>query len=147
MGRQVLQSFAYAGITTTVLKVLFGRARPFSNEGPFNFHGFTIKDIWNSLPSGHCTVAAALSETLAADIDQPWAYVTFYGLEGLTVVGRLYADAHWLSDTFAGLIIGNVAGFWVSRETEHYDLQTNQPKSTSFLLMPTLNGFALSYNF
>ena len=147
IGRQVVQSFAYAGLTTVVLKVLFGRARPFSNQGPFDFHGLTLKNVWNSLPSGHCTVAGALSETLAADIDQPWAYATFYTLEGLTAFGRMYADAHWLSDTFAGLIIGNIAGFWVSRETEHYDLVTNKPKSTSFLITPTLNGVALAYRF
>ena len=147
MGRQVLQSFAYAGLTTTVIKVLFGRDRPFNNAGPNIFHGFTLQDAWNSFPSGHTTVACALSETLAADIDQPWAYATFYTFEAATVFGRLYADAHWLSDTFAGAIIGNLAGFWVSRETEHYDLKTNEPKSTSFVIEPTLDGVSLAYHF
>lgn len=147
MGRQVLQSFAYAGLTTTVIKVLFGRDRPFNNAGPNIFHGFTLNDAWNSLPSGHTTVACALSETLAADIDQPWAYVTFYSFEAATVFGRLYSDAHWLSDTFAGAIIGNLAGFWVSREVEHYDLTTNDPKPTSFLIEPTLGGVSLTYKF
>ena len=147
MGRQVLQSFLYAGLTTTLIKVLFGRDRPFNNAGPNIFHGFTLNDAWNSLPSGHTTVACALSETLAADIDQPWAYVVFYSFEAATVYGRLYADAHWLSDTFAGAIIGNLVGFWVSRETEHYDLKTNEPKSTSFDLEPTLNGISFAYHF
>lgn len=147
MGRQVLQSFAYAGLTTTAIKILFGRDRPFNNSGPTIFHGFTLNDAWNSFPSGHVTVACALSETLAADIDETWAYVGFYTLEAATVFGRLYADAHWLSDTFAGCIIGNLAGFWVSRETEHYDLKTNEPKTTSLEITPTLTGINLAYHF
>ncbi|HEY3876616.1 MAG TPA: phosphatase PAP2 family protein [Candidatus Kapabacteria bacterium] len=147
MGRQVLQSFAYAGLTTTVIKILFGRDRPFNNSGPNIFHGFTLNDAWNSLPSGHVTVACALSETLAADIDQTWVYAGFYTLEAATVFGRLYADAHWLSDTFAGAVIGNVVGFWVSREMSHYDEKTNDPKETSLEITPTIGGLNLTYKF
>jgi len=147
MGRHVLQSFAYAGLTTTALKIIIGRNRPLLNQGAFVFHGFTLNNVWNSMPSGHVTVAAALSETLAADIDQPWAYVAFYAFDAATVFGRLYSDAHWLSDTFLGGVIGTAAGYWVSQEQDHYDMKTNDPKPTSFLIVPTLTGLSFAYQF
>jgi hypothetical protein len=147
MGRHVIQSFAYAGITTTVLKIIIGRNRPFVNQGAFIYHGFSLKNAWNSMPSGHVTVASALSETLAADIDKPWAYVTFYAFDAATIFGRLYSDEHWFSDTFLAAVIGTAAGYWVSQETDHYDMRTNEPKPTSFLIVPTLNGVTFAYQF
>jgi len=147
MGRHVVTSFAYAGITTTVLKILIGRNRPFVNQGAFVYHGFSLQNAWNSMPSGHVTVASALSETLAADINKPWAYVTFYTFDAATIFGRLYSDAHWFSDTFLAAVIGTAAGYWVSQETDHYDMKTNDPKPTSFVIEPTPNGVGLAYNF
>jgi membrane-associated phospholipid phosphatase len=147
MGRHVLQSFAYAGLTTTALKILIGRNRPFLNQGAFVFHGFSLANVWNSMPSGHVTVAAALSETLAADIDNTWASIGLYSLTAATVFSRLYSDEHWFSDTFLGGVIGTAAGYWVSQEEDHYDMKTNDPKSTSFLIEPTLGGLSLTYKF
>jgi hypothetical protein len=147
MGRHIVQSFAYAGLTTTVLKFLIGRNRPFVNQGAFVYHGFSLNNAWNSMPSGHVTVASALSETLAADIDKPWAYVTFYTFDAATIFGRLYSDEHWFSDTFLAAVIGTAAGYWVSQETDHYDMKTNDPKPTSFLIEPTLDGVSLTYKF
>ena len=147
MGRHVFQSFVYAGITATVIKTLFGRDRPFNNSGPNIFHGFSLNNAWNSLPSGHVTVASALTETLAADIGNTYASIGLYTALGLTVFGRLYSDEHWLSDTFVGALIGTAAGYWVSQEEDHYDMKTNEPKPTSFLIEPTLGGLSLTYKF
>ncbi|HET6401880.1 MAG TPA: phosphatase PAP2 family protein [Candidatus Kapabacteria bacterium] len=147
MGRHVVTSFAYAGLTTTVLKILIGRNRPFVGQGAFVYHGFSLNNAFNSMPSGHVTVASALSETLAADIDKPWAYVTFYAFDAATIFGRLYSDEHWFSDTFLAAVIGTAAGYWVSQETDHYDMKTNDPKPTSFLIVPTPTGIGLAYQF
>ncbi len=147
MGRDVVESFVYAGITTTVLKVIFGRERPYNGNGPNIYHGFTLNDAWNSLPSGHVTVAAALSSTLAAEIDNPYATAGLYSLVGLTMYSRMYTDKHWLSDTFLGGVIGSFAGYWVVNQTEHYDLKTNDPKPTSFVIEPGLGNLTLAYWF
>ncbi len=147
MGRDVVESFAYAGITTTLLKVIFGRERPYNNNGPNVYHGFTLNDAWNSLPSGHVTVAAALSSTLAAEIDNPYATAGLYSLVGLTMYSRMYTDKHWLSDTFLGGVIGSVTGYWVVNQTEHYDLSTNDAKPTSFVIEPGLGNLTLAYRF
>lgn len=147
MGRHVLQSFAYAGLTTTAIKIIVGRNRPFLNQGDLVYHGFSLNNVWNSLPSGHVTVACALSETLASDIGNTWASIGLYTAAAATVFGRLYSDQHWLSDTFLGGVIGMAAGYWVSQEEDHYDMKTNEPKQASLMLVPTGNGLALIYPF
>src|SRR5205085_8740970 len=70
-------------------------------------YGFSLNNVWNSMPSGHVTVAAALSETLAADIGNTWASIGLYTCTAATVFGRLYSDQHWLSDTFLAGVIGD----------------------------------------
>jgi membrane-associated phospholipid phosphatase len=64
-GRLMLQALLYAGLTTTVLKSAFGRSRPYREEGAFQFHPPQFDDSRLSLPSGHATVAFALSSVLA----------------------------------------------------------------------------------
>ena len=145
MGRHVVQSFVYAGITTTAIKIIAGRNRPFLNQGALVYHGFSLSNAWNSFPSGHVTVATALSETLAADIGNPWASAALYTFAGVTVFGRLYSDQHWFSDTFLAGIIGTAAGYWVSQEEDHYDMRTNDPKPTSFIITPSLSGVTFAY--
>ena len=113
MGLHVLQSFAYAGLTTTALKIILGRNRPFLNQGgTFTYHGFSLANIWNSMPSGHVTVASALSESLAADIDNIWVSIALHTFTAATAFGRMYSDQHWLSDTFLAGVIGT-ASAWI----------------------------------
>jgi hypothetical protein len=147
MGRHIFQSFAYAGLTTTTLKILIGRNRPFLNKGALVYNGFSLSNAFNSFPSGHVTVAAALTETLASDIGNPWATAGLYTALGATMFGRMYSDQHWLSDTFLGAFIGTAAGYWVSQEEDHYDIKTNEPKEASLIVIPTGVGLAATYRF
>lgn len=110
-GLHVVQSLAYAGIITTTLKIVIGRERPFLNNGPDQFHGFSTSDNRNSMPSGHTTVAFAICSSLAADIDNPYATVGLYGLATVTAWSRIYSDRHWLSDVFLGAAIGTACGY------------------------------------
>jgi membrane-associated phospholipid phosphatase len=148
MGLHVLQSFAYAGMTTTAMKIVLGRTRPFLDQGgAFAFHGFSLNNIWNSLPSGHVTVASALSESLASDIDNTWVTAVLYSFIAWTAYSRIYADAHWLSDTFLAGVVGTASGYWVTHQPDHYDMKTNDPKPTSFEIEPSLGGVSLAYHF
>ena len=143
MGLHVVQSFVYAGITTTALKVLVGRNRPFLDQGTYVYNGFDLNNAANSMPSGHVTVAAALSESLAADIDNTWVSIGLYTCTAATAFARMYSDQHWLSDTFLAGVIGTATGYWVAHQEDHYDMQTNDPKHASIMVVPTWNGLAL----
>ncbi len=147
MGLHVIESFAYAGLTTTVLKTLVGRNRPILDQGTFIYHGFDLANISNSMPSGHVTVAAALSESLASDINNTWVSIGLYSFVAATAYSRMYSDQHWLSDTFLAGVIGICSGYWVAHQPDHYDLKTNDPKPTSFVIEPTIGGVTLAYHF
>jgi membrane-associated phospholipid phosphatase len=112
-GRLVLESFLYTGAITGLMKIFLGRSRPYMNEGSTSFHFFRLSDAYNSMHSGHSAVAFALSTTLALRINNGWATAALYSLAVLTVVQRICADRHWLSDTILGSSIGAAVGYGV----------------------------------
>ncbi len=140
-GILVFESVLFAGITTNIVKSLAGRSRPYTGEGVTRFRGFQLNDDHLSLPSGHSTVAFAVSSVLARRLDNLAASVGLYSLATITAASRIYEDEHWLSDTVLGAIIGTVTGLAVSGyhdDEEHH---------TSFLLSPTLDGVRVSFVF
>jgi membrane-associated phospholipid phosphatase len=113
-GLMVAEAAAFAGIFTSAVKSLAGRSRPFLDEGAFRYRWFQTNDDHLSFPSGHTTVAFAVSTVLSRRIDHPVATIVLYLLAATTVVQRMYDDRHWLSDAVAGSIIGYVFGKAVS---------------------------------
>jgi membrane-associated phospholipid phosphatase len=134
-GRHVVQSLAYAGLLTTGLKMVIGRHRPYLNDGNQAFDPFTGNDAYFSMPSGHTTVAFAISSSLAADIDNPYATVGLYTVAALTAASRIYVDRHWLSDTFLGAAIGTACGYGV---VHLHDAEWGN--ESSLYVLPTLDG-------
>jgi membrane-associated phospholipid phosphatase len=142
-GRMVLESLLFSGATTLVLKSIIGRSRPYTNKGSHNFLGFQFNPDNTSLPSGHTTVAFAVSSTLAARIHNTWATIGLYSLATLTAGARIYEDAHWLSDTFLGAAIGTSVGMAVT----HLGESGNRSTSQSLYITPGLGGVNITYIF
>lgn len=117
-GRLVLQSFVYSVAITHLLKVTIGRARPSTGRGKDAFTWFSFNDNYNSFPSGHSTMAFALSATLSRRIGSLPLSIFLYGLATLTVTERIAHDRHWLSDSVLGAVIGSVVGIAVVRLEE-----------------------------
>jgi membrane-associated phospholipid phosphatase len=110
-GRQIVQALAYAGIITVVLKSALGRARPYVGTGHLDFQPPQLSDDGRlALPSGHATVAFALSSVLAERIGNPAVTVGLYALAAITAWSRMYHTQHWVSDVFLGTAIGISAG-------------------------------------
>jgi membrane-associated phospholipid phosphatase len=146
-GRMLLETLAYAGIITTVLKVGLGRARPYMEKGPYDFFNFNIKDNYLSLPSGHTTVAFAISSVLAAKIKNTYASIALYGLAGLTMYQRIYSDRHWFSDAFLGAAISTVIGNAIV-ELNECTKKTSENSLTIFPLVQTQSiGLSFTYSF
>ncbi len=133
-GMMLFESIVFAGVTTNIIKVLAGRSRPYMNEGTVKFHGFEFDNDFESLPSGHTTVAFAVSSVLSSQINNTWASVGLYSFATLTAFSRVYHDEHWISDTFLGAVIGNVVGKTV------VNLHKREDKQTSLLITPSVNG-------
>ena len=143
-GRMLLEGLLYAGITTTVLKTIIGRSRPYTEDGPSQFNGFQLKTETTSLPSGHVTVAFAMSSVLAERINNVYASVLLYSLAGSTVFQRIYDDKHWASDT----ILAAVIGYTIGKAVVKYDSnQKISNVSVSTYYLPNGAGLNLKYSF
>ena len=111
---EIAQSALYAGGITAALKLALGRARPFTNRGASVYQPFTIfDDAYYSLPSGHTTLAFALSTVLSRNAGSSTLKVIAFLPAALTAFSRIYQDYHWTSDCLLAGIIGYAVATWV----------------------------------
>ena len=114
IGFEIVQAAFYSGATTTLLKVIVGRARPYADKGPSDYQPFTILDDgFHSLPSGHATLAFALSTVLSRNAQSNALKVIAYLPAALTAFSRVYQDYHWASDCVLSGLIGYIVATWV----------------------------------
>jgi membrane-associated phospholipid phosphatase len=115
-GLLVGESYILSGILTTVTKSLFGRWRPYTDHGSMFFTPITAgPNDQLSFPSGHVTVAFALSSVLAGFHKNIIWKSFWYTLAAITAVSRIYHDQHWLSDVLLSIMFGTVTGVWLTR--------------------------------
>ncbi len=141
------EAFAWTMIVTNSLKLIVGRARPFTVREDIDTEavGEPEKEYFLSFPSGHSASAAATSTFLALDLSDHLVHHTLkdshpalrygvgYGAPLLGAVGvswtvmysRIKDQRHWLSDTLTGAMIG--AGFSSLFYVMHFDRQ-GQPR-------------------
>jgi len=128
LGLHGTEAVVIAGVTTTILKDIAGRARPYvsSDTSAHDFglgRGFNQGDGYRSFPSGHATVAFAAAAAVTSESQRWWPHgiwivaPVMYG--GATMVGlsRMYNNAHWASDVALGAAIGTFSGIKVVRYT------------------------------
>ncbi|MDB4877547.1 MAG: phosphoesterase PA-phosphatase related protein [Gemmatimonadetes bacterium] len=108
----------------TLLKDIFGRARPFVDTNPDNFQlmrGFKGDDKFRSFPSGHAVAGFAAAAAVSAETSRWWPNTTLiigpamYGGAALIGLSRMYDNRHWASDVILGAAIGTFAGTKVVR--------------------------------
>lgn len=126
-GMMMMDVLLLVGLVQQPARMIAGRARPELGEGHFSFRPFTTRNDRASFVSGHAWSAFGISNIVARQIDQGWAYVTFFSLAGISGWSRLYADKHWLSDVLAGSILGYLSSTtiwkWFEEQRLGPDLQ------------------------
>jgi membrane-associated phospholipid phosphatase len=126
-GMMMMDVLLLVGLVQQPARMIAGRARPELGEGHLSFKPFTTANGRASFISGHAWSAFGISNILARQIDQGWAYVTFFSLAGIAGWSRLYADKHWLSDVLAGSILGYLTSTtiwnWFQEQRLGTDLQ------------------------
>ena len=66
-----IESWLTAGVIVGGIKFVFGRARPYKDEGSHSFHPFSTKSGFNSFPSGHSSSAFAVATVIAEQSEEP----------------------------------------------------------------------------
>jgi membrane-associated phospholipid phosphatase len=102
---------AAAGLADDVLKIIFGRARPYlwlagDNSG-FGFFRYGAK--FASFPSGHTTTSVAAA--LAFSTILPRGKPVFLVAALLIAISRMVLESHYLSDVIAGAVLGGTVAF------------------------------------
>ena len=100
----VLASVLGTGIFSMILKVIVGRARPYTGE--IGFSPFTFGSAHASWPSGHTTSAFAFA--VAMGIAYPKLRWPLLALAALTGFSRMVLDKHYLGDVIMGATIGTL---------------------------------------
>lgn len=101
-----VESLAAASILAWGMKAVTGRARPYTGESSHNFHPFSLKSSYWSMPSGHAAAAFAVATTIAEQSDEVAVDVLAYSLAALAGLSRIHDHEHWASDMFIGSAIG-----------------------------------------
>lgn len=118
-----IQSYLISGLLVKAPKYLFGRIRPNAwwDPEPNEWYG---PGNGKSFPSGHTTSAFSVASVVAYQYrDKPWIPIASYGLATLVGVSRLYDNKHWVSDVFAGAVLGTVTGYFICRQHEKQMVQ------------------------
>jgi hypothetical protein len=140
-GGLLIKAILISSMTTMTIRFISARSRPPTGDGSWKFNGFTWKDDVNSFPSGHTTVAFAVSSVLAQRADNVWLSAMLYGLATATAFSRVYNHQHWVSDVLVGGGIGLLAGFHVG-SNEH-----QRRAGSGFTLSPDRRGLTMMYVF
>ena len=127
LGLQLVESCAYAGIVTTVIKSAAGRSRPYTGKGNMDWHPVQFNTDKTSFPSGHATLAFAVSSVMANYLDNFYWKAGWYTIAALVGTARIYHDKHWLSDVVMGSAIGYFIGDYVSNHPENRSEQVGIP--------------------
>jgi hypothetical protein len=138
-GRLLVESLAYSGLINLSLKFTLGRARPFVDKGANKFEFFETTNSYNSMPSGHTTIAFTIATVLSERIDKWWAYIGLYSCAGLTAYERIKSDNHWFSDVILAAGIGHLSSMAVLNANKDINKNQNAIQYHSYLL-PTSEG-------
>ncbi len=147
LGLHASEALIYAGIITTVLKVIIGRRRPYAGDDHLVFKPFQFtNNDYQSLPSGHTTVVFAVSTVMADYIDNIFWKIFWYGSAGLVGAARIYHDKHWVSDVFLGGAIGYFVGRFVVNLNNGEDSKLSSLNISPTLLFDRV-GLQMSFRF
>ncbi|MCB9259135.1 MAG: phosphatase PAP2 family protein [Ignavibacteriales bacterium] len=140
-GLMLTETIFLIGVIQVPIRIIFGRARPYNNEGNLSFK--FLKGIGQdraSFISGHAAIAFGVSNILSNQINNPYATVALYALAATTPISRFYADKHWFSD----VVIGTALGLVLSNSVINFHEGLGQQQN-SFSIYPTYNGISLIY--
>lgn len=133
LGFEILQASFYSIATTQFIKMILGRERPSQTDDHQNFSGPNLFDNdFFSMPSGHTTIAFAVSTVLSENSSTDLLKILSYIPAFVTAYSRVYENRHWFSDVVLGGIIGFTTAKHFVRVHESKDIKLPEKPSTIF---------------
>lgn len=109
LGIRLLFALMFVGITSSLLKEIFQRPRPFQVSDEVDM--WIIQDGFG-LPSGHVMNIIIIWGYFALELQKRWAYWAVGILTVLMGWARMYLGVHFPQDVIGGVIFG-VVGLWI----------------------------------
>jgi hypothetical protein len=100
LGFEITQSMIYSGTVNGMIKIVLGRARPFTNADAFTFLPM------QSINDDDLSLAFSLSTVLAQNTQNNLLKTAAYIPAFVTAFSRVNYDKHWVSDVFLGAFTG-----------------------------------------
>jgi membrane-associated phospholipid phosphatase len=145
LGLHASEAFIISGIVTGILKILIGRRRPYGGNSQLFFRPFQLtNNDYHSLPSGHTTVAFAISTVMAQYLRNISWKIFWYGSAGMVAASRIYHNQHWASDVFLGAAVGYFVGKFVSNVNKGAYLSYGKYKIRTFVSISKI-GITVSF--
>lgn len=115
---QAVDASALAGLSSNVMKPVFGRLRPNATPDPDQWH-----QGGNSFPSGEVSSITAMVTPFILEYlkDDPAVYALAL-LPAYDAVARMKVWGHWQSDVLAGAVVGAASGYWAHRRKSPFVL-------------------------
>ncbi len=121
-------SSTLASIFCQIPKLLFLRARPNSNQGPFSFFNFEAFSSgggrFYSFPSGDVVVVAAMAYFVMLQTKNLFLRIILFLLPITTAIARMDANKHWPSDIVLSLGFGLICALFVESLLPQPSLRT-----------------------
>lgn len=97
----ILENFVFTSGVVALVKFLIGRARPYTNNGPYTLKPFNFSEDYQSFPSGHTALSWSIFTPVALRFGDVW-----YTVPVIFSLQRLWSNNHWTSDVLFGASIG-----------------------------------------
>jgi hypothetical protein len=125
----LLSSGILTVFSTYILKVIFGRSRPYLTDNQYEFNWLEFKDDKLSFPSGHTSLAFSFS-TIMAEQSKNFLWKTlWFSSAGLVAFSRMYNNKHWFSDVLMGAIIGYFTSRFLINQGNSSNNNLNLPEN------------------
>jgi membrane-associated phospholipid phosphatase len=106
-------SIPFANLATTVIKMLFARARPdlLFSQGLYGFTFFSLSNQLLSFPSGHACTSGAIFGALTLMYPRLWLPLLVLCL--VLASTRVILTQHYFGDVIAGVTLGLLTSQWI----------------------------------
>lgn len=129
IGLRGSKALAISSLLFTTSKNIIRRRRPHLTDNSFDYALPFSKSKYNSIPSGHTTIAFTIATTLCEEFpNKKWVPPVAYSLASLTGLSRIYHNRHWASDVFLGAALGyfSTKAVYTSGRKKHKMFKTFQ---------------------